>query len=118
MKIKLDENLPAALAEDLRRHGHDVDSVHDEGLSGEADSAVWAGAQHAGRFLITQDLDFADVRRFRPGSHGGLLLVRLRDPGRAALRERIRAAFESCDVSGWGGCFVVLTDHKVRVNRP
>jgi hypothetical protein len=36
-------------------------------------------AQRAGRFLVTQDLDFSDVRRFEPGSHHGLLLVRLPD---------------------------------------
>jgi hypothetical protein len=32
MRIKLDENLPAELAEDLRHLGHLVDTVTDEGL--------------------------------------------------------------------------------------
>jgi hypothetical protein len=40
MRIKLDENLPAELADDLRRLGHVVDSVTDEGLAGRADSLV------------------------------------------------------------------------------
>ncbi len=117
MKIKLDENLPVALAADLARQGHDVDTVHDEGLRGQADNTVWSAVQDAGRFLITQDLDFSDVRRFEPGTHHGLLLVRLHEPGRVALRERVRAAFESCDLAEWAGSFVVLTDHKLRVRK-
>jgi predicted nuclease of predicted toxin-antitoxin system len=31
MKIKLDENMPGDLAALLRKAGHDVDTVHDEG---------------------------------------------------------------------------------------
>lgn len=34
MKIKLDENMPVALAELLRSAGHDVETVRDENLSG------------------------------------------------------------------------------------
>ena len=69
MKLKLDENLPVSLASRLRVLDHDVDTVRDEGLTGHDDSAVWAAAQEAGRFLVTQDLDFSDVRRFAPGTH-------------------------------------------------
>ncbi len=118
MKIKLDENLPQELAGLLRQLGHEADSVADEGLTGRADSAVWAAAQRAGRFLITQDLDFSDVRRFRPGTHPGLMLVRLREPGYLALLARLRAVFATADFARWGGCLVVVSDHKVRVRRP
>jgi predicted nuclease of predicted toxin-antitoxin system len=76
MRIKLDENLPVRLAGVLVSLGHDADTVSAEGLSGRADSAVWAATQTAGRFLITQDLDFSDMRRFQPGTHGGILVVR------------------------------------------
>jgi len=118
MKIKLDENMPAALGSILLGLGHDADTVPQEGLRGSDDSAVWRAAQEADRFLVTQDLDFSDLRRYQPGSHAGLLLVRLREPGRSALALRVRAAFEGEDVESWRGCFVVLTDHKVRVRRP
>src|SRR5712691_4918538 len=40
MRVKLDENLPAELAEDLRRLGHVVDTVADEGLQGQPDPLV------------------------------------------------------------------------------
>jgi len=80
MKIKLDENLPVRLAGMLASLGHDADSVFAEGLAGSSDPVVWHAAQAAGRFFITQDLDFSDLRAYQPGTHPGILVVRLRVP--------------------------------------
>lgn len=115
MKIKLDENLPARLAGILSARGHDVHTVPDEKLSGRSDADIWRAACGEGRFLITQDLDFSDARRFRPGSHAGLLLLRLREPGAQALVAALAAISE--DIAAWEGCFVVVTENKVRVRR-
>jgi predicted nuclease of predicted toxin-antitoxin system len=85
MKIKLDENLPHRLAAVLKDLGHHVHTVHEERLVGHADAEIWQAAQRESRFLITQDLDFSDTRQFAPGSHHGILLVRLHSPSRANL---------------------------------
>ncbi len=118
MKIKLDENLPESLAAELAGMNHDADTVPQEGLAGHDDPDVWAAAQAEGRFLITQDLDFSDVRKFQPGTHHGLLLVRLPGAGRLALIQRILEVFGSEDIESWTRCFVVLSGHKLRVLRP
>lgn len=117
MKVKLDENLPLALSTVLAGLGYDVDTVIDEGLATENDDVVWNAAQQAHRLLVTQDLDFSDIRKFRPGTHCGLVLVRLRDPSRGALIERVRGVFANEAVEDWEGCFVVATEHKLRVRR-
>jgi predicted nuclease of predicted toxin-antitoxin system len=85
MRIKLDENISVRLVTALDALGHGVDSVPQEGLTGKPDPDVWSNAQECGRFLITQDLDFSEVRRYAPGTHHGLLLVRLKQPGRRAV---------------------------------
>jgi len=118
MRIKLDENLPATLQEILSSLNHDVHTTVDENLSGASDDEVWAATQKEERFLITQDLDFSDLRRFAPGSHHGILLVRLRSPDRATLATRVRQLFQSESVASWERCFVVATDRKLRVVRP
>jgi predicted nuclease of predicted toxin-antitoxin system len=82
MKIKLDENLPVRLANLLTSLEHDVHTTHEEGLDGRDDLEIWEAAQKESRFLITQDLDFSDTRRFAPGSHHGILLLRLHSPSR------------------------------------
>jgi predicted nuclease of predicted toxin-antitoxin system len=117
VKLKLDENLPQALVAALAALRHEVDNVRLEGLAGRDDPTVWQAAQETGRFLITQDLDFSDRRRFAPGTHRGLLLVRLRDAGRLALTSRITELFRSEEVESWAGCFVVLSEHKLRISR-
>jgi predicted nuclease of predicted toxin-antitoxin system len=95
MRFKLDENMPARLASVLHGRGLDVHTTVQEGLSGHPDAEVFEKAQSEGRFLITQDLDFSDARRFEPGAHAGILLVRLREPGRGSLLRRVEALFET-----------------------
>jgi predicted nuclease of predicted toxin-antitoxin system len=116
VKIKLDENLTASLAAELSALGHDADTVQQEGLKGHSGPDVWRAAQRESRFFITQDLDFSDLRRFQPGTHTGLMLVRLAQPGRVALTRRILQVFERPDADTWTGCFVVLTDVKLRIH--
>lgn len=118
MKIKLDENLPERLVAELRLLGHNVNTVRTEQLAGHRDDEVWQAAQRAGRFLITQDLDFSDLRRFTPGTHAGLLLVRLAPPGREALVARVAMLFATEPIEQWRGCLIVATDHKLHVRRP
>jgi predicted nuclease of predicted toxin-antitoxin system len=118
MKIKLDENLPASLADKLRQLGHDVDTSADEGLEGRPDSDIWQAAQATQRLLMTQDLDFSDMRRFAPGTHHGLLLVRLRNSTRAELIARISEVFERVGAEDWTHNFVVVTATKVRLRKP
>jgi predicted nuclease of predicted toxin-antitoxin system len=118
MKIKLDENLPFSLAIPLRGLGHDVHTAQDEGLTGHPDREIWEVAQNESRFLITQDLDFSDLRQFAPGSHHGILLVRLRSPSRGNLAARVAELFQTENVAGWAGCFVVATERKLRLLNP
>ena len=117
MKAKLDENLPLQIASRLRELGHDVHTTQEENLSGCDDSELWVQAQQEGRTLITQDLDFSDNRRFTAGTHHGGVLVRLHSPSRLRLVERLQEVFQGEAVSEWAGCFVVVTDQKVRVRR-
>lgn len=118
MKIKLDENLPLQLASLLEELGHDAHTVHDERLIGHEDRQIWDAAQKESRFLITQDMDFSNSQKFVPGSHHGLLLIRLRSPNRRNLVGRIVELFQKESVGEWSGCFVVATERKIRVSKP
>lgn len=117
MRFKLDENIPTGLASILGSLGHDVDTVPQEALTGRPDSMVWECAQEAERILITRDMDFADIRRYAPGTHNGILLVRLDNPSRRELIDRVGSLFLNEPVDEWHGSFVVITDRKLRVVR-
>ena len=118
MKIKLDENLPVDLLPELAALGYDVHTPLDEGLCSAPDEAVWQAAQREQRFLITQDLGFSDARHFAPGAHHGILVVRLKQPSRQALVNRIRGLFREEEATSWTRCLVIASERKVRVRRP
>lgn len=118
MKLKLDENLPVTAAKPLTACGYDVDTARDEGLGGHPDEDVWRVAQLEGRFLVTQDLDFSDTRKFVPGTHHGVLLVRLPDSEQWRVTDYLVAWLSEPEARTWNRCVVVATPNKVRVRRP
>lgn len=80
MKLLLDELYPQAIAEELRKRGFDVVSVHEiSGLEGLADEQVLERATEEGRAVVTENTaDFVPiVQRWMAESrgHGGLLLT-------------------------------------------
>lgn len=115
MKIKIDENLPTLLE---WPQGHDIDTVIQEGLAGKNDETVFECARIERRLFITQDLDFSDIRKYLPGTHFGLVLIRLADPSRETLGACLTEILESTELESWAGCFVVVSETKIRVRRP
>jgi predicted nuclease of predicted toxin-antitoxin system len=79
LRFKLDENMPRDAATRLSDEGYDVETVIGEGLGGEDDPPVLRAATDEGRILLTFDLDFADIRRYPPGTHAGIVVFRLKD---------------------------------------
>ena len=77
MLLKIDENLPAEVAERLRGAGHDALSVFEQGLGGSGDERLKGVLQDEGRALLTLDLGFADIRLHPPEEFSGVIVLRL-----------------------------------------
>lgn len=118
MQIKLDENMSIAHAEFLRQAGYDCDRVTDEGFSGADDEIVWQQACAEGRFFITLDLDFSDVRRFPPGTHPGILLLRPGSRSRQSVLNVLSRVVSEQPLETLQGCLVVADEMQTRIRRP
>ena len=118
MLLKLDENLGRSHVQLLRNAGYEADRVHDQGLSGWPDSAVWKRVCDEGRIFITLDLDFADVRRYTPGSHPGILLLRVRNRSRAAVLQVLQRVLNERRLDSLLGCLAVADEVHTRIRRP
>jgi predicted nuclease of predicted toxin-antitoxin system len=118
MLCKLDENLGRSHVELLRNAGHEADRVHDQGLSGASDGTVWERVCAEGRFFITLDLDFADVRRYPPGSHSGILLLRSRSRSRPAVLQILQRVLSERQMENLSGCLAVADETHSRIRRP
>jgi predicted nuclease of predicted toxin-antitoxin system len=118
MQVKLDENLSNTHAEFLQQAGYDCDRVTDEGLSGATDEVVWQEVCREGRFFITLDLDFADIRKFPPGSHPGILLLRPSNSGLQTVLALLIRVLNEYSLEDLRGCFVVVDERQTRIRRP
>ena len=116
--VKVDENLGAIHVQLLRTEGYAADSVRDEGLAGAPDEAVWLRVQDDDRFFVTLDLDFSDVRRFPPGSHAGVLLLRPRTTGPGAALSLLRRVLGERRLDALRGCLVVADEQRTRIRWP
>ena len=110
MKFKLDENMPMDFEVLLRELGHDVASVVDEGLQGEADPPVLRAAAHEGRILLTFDLDFADIRHYPPGTHAGIVVFRLFDRAGKHSSVQLTDCWRAVIWNGWRLDWRLLTN--------
>ncbi|WP_290880749.1 DUF5615 family PIN-like protein [Fischerella sp.] len=118
MLVKLDENMAQTHVEFLQQAGYECDRVTDEGLSGAEDEIVWQQVCAEERFFITLDLDFSDVRRFPPGTHPGILLVRPRSRSRQAVLEILSRVVSEQPLETLKSCLVVADEMQTRTRRP
>ncbi|MCS6918664.1 MAG: DUF5615 family PIN-like protein [Fimbriimonadales bacterium] len=118
MKLKLDENLPKTLAESLRALGYDALTVYEENLQGRSDADVWQAVASEQRFLITQDVEFGDLRKYPVGTHAGIMLLRLHSPDREQVERIVLEIFQREPVAHWRGGLVIVSEHRLRLVLP
>jgi len=116
-RFKVDENLPDEIAELLRSRGHDAVTVVDQGWCGLPDDELWRRVQHEVRWLVTADKEFGDIRRYRPGTHAGVLLLRSRQEGLDDYIGLATEAVRRLDFDDASGGVVVVTDRGARIRR-
>lgn len=118
MRVKVDEDLPRAAASLLRSAGEDVWTVHEQGMNGWQDQDLWRAVQAEGRFLVTGDKGFADLRSYPPGSHFGVLLLRPNRDGVGPLVDLLRGVLAAVELEALRGAIAVATPSGLRVRRP
>jgi predicted nuclease of predicted toxin-antitoxin system len=91
-RFLVDEDMPRSSAVVLRQAGHIVEDVRDVGLRGHSDREVFAYAQAQKAVFITADKGFANILRFPPGSHAGIIVVRV--PNEFPAQRVIRNYYE------------------------
>jgi hypothetical protein len=115
VKLKLDENVPVDLLDDLRAAGHDADSVYGEGLGGAHDTPLLGRLKDEGRALLTLDVRLADVRVHPPAAFAGIVPFRPRGSGRRAVIAFVRRHLPDIYPLDLAGKLVVISDTGVRI---
>ncbi len=115
MRIKVDEDLPTAVAEKLRDCGYEASTVVEQGLGGFKDPALWSIVQQEERYLLTADKGFGNIREYPPGSHRGVLLLRPDEDGIRPLLELVDQVLASFDLKDLESTLAVVTPRGIRI---
>lgn len=118
IRVKVDEDLPGQIADLLTQRGYDAATVVMQGWQGLSDEELWPRVQQEGRWLVTADKGFADLRTYPPGSHAGVLLLRLDEESRRGYLELMEAALSQLDLAEHIGAVIVVTRQGIRIRKP
>ncbi|HXV99476.1 MAG TPA: DUF5615 family PIN-like protein [Anaerolineae bacterium] len=117
MRIKVDEDLPTMVVQTLQDKGYEVSGVVEQGMGGWKDPLLWQAIQAEGRFLITADKGFADIRTYSPGSHAGVLLLRPDEDGIRPTLQLLEQVLNSFELTVLSGTVTVATPRGIRIRR-
>lgn len=70
------------------------------------------------RTFVTCDLGFGDPRAYPPGSHRGVILLRLRDQQPDNMVSVLQGLARNHDLYELAGCIVVVTEGLIRIRWP
>ena len=90
----------------------------DESLLSKPDTVVASAAKSESRILLTLDIEFADLRKYAPRTHPGIVLFRPRSLGATTVNEFVEAFVRRTHMDTLVGCVVVVDSTRVRVRQP
>lgn len=117
MRFKVDESLHGEIADLLRGQGHDALTVFDQGLRGRDDHDIADTCRSENRVLLSIDLDFSNILMFPPENYPGLIVLRLRKKGRAAVRRVVTRVMDHLNKEPLEGRLWIVDEHRIRIHR-
>ena len=117
VSIKVDEDLPSLTADLFNARGHQAMTVLQQGWQGSSDDVLWTRVQAEGRWFITADKGFGDLRKHPPGSHAGVILLRSSEQSRRAYVDLASTVVDRLDFDEIAGGRVVVKQRGVRIRR-
>ncbi|MBW2591137.1 MAG: DUF5615 family PIN-like protein [Deltaproteobacteria bacterium] len=107
MKIFVDENIPLITVRELSEQGFDVIDIRGTDDRGITDENLWQKVQNEKCLLITTDKGFSS---HRDEVHYGILIIRLRQPTRIKIHQRVMQSLKKYSEKEWSGLMVVMRD--------
>jgi len=117
VRFLADMGVAVRAAEWLRRAGHDVVHLRDEGPHRLPDTEVFAKAARERRILVTFDLDFGEIVAVSGDRNVSVVLLRLHDTRTAHVIERLAKVLDHGGKALEAGAVVVVEESRHRVRR-
>ena len=119
LRILLDQNVPLAIGEWLRKQQPSwrVDHVNELGFAGKSDEFLYSWAQDNHCLIITFDEHFADARFYPLGRHYGVVRLRIWPTTITATIEGLSRLLENVPASNWSHSLIIIDNNKIRLRK-
>ncbi|MEW5956134.1 MAG: DUF5615 family PIN-like protein [Chloroflexota bacterium] len=117
MKLFADECVYHITVKALRSWGHDVVTTQELNLVGKADKLQLEAAISQGRVLITNDLDFSNIRRYPPAHHSGIVVLKIRPRVLNQVHTVLKRLLDSTSQESLQQTLVIVDRNKYRLRQ-
>lgn len=116
MNIFVDENIPSMTVRELIKLGHNIIDIRGSDKKGMIDDDIWKFCQEEKRLLITTDKGFAQKRH---ENHYGILIIRLKQPNKLKIHQKVMQAINRFKEEKWNGLTVIMQDlfHTISISK-
>ena len=113
----VDEDLPASLVAELRNQRYQAEHIYDAGLQGHSDEDVFQYAQTHQQAIITNDLDFSNIKQYTPPHHGIIVLRLANSVPPAQRNHHVLQAIQQLQGQQLENTLVIVELQRIRVRR-
>lgn len=117
MRFLSDVGISRSTTEELRRRGHHVLHLREEGLHRLPDDTILELAQREQRVVLTFDLDFGDLLAAGAHTLPSVVIFRLQDQTPASVTPRLLNLVDERQTELEAGAIVIVEDQRYRLRR-
>lgn len=118
-KWLLDQNIPESIAPWLEELNLGLSAIHVNNLSmaKASDAAIFEIAQKEQYLILTFDEDFADRRIYPPGSHYGIIRLRVWPTTIEEIQSALLRLLNQFSIQELYGALVIIDRSRIRVRQ-
>ena len=114
----IDEDLPRSLKSELIKRGYNAIDVRDVGLRGQSDDKIYKYAQKNRMILLTADLGFSNLIRFKLKLNCGIVIVRFpNEITTKLLNENLVKSLSGLDKNDFAGNLIIVEPGRIRLHK-
>lgn len=117
MNFLTDANVYKAFVKNLRSLGHDVLDIKEQGLERSSDAEIFTLAHREKRILISMDKDFSSIIHYPPGTHYGIIVVKLYRITILEATNIFIRAIQNLNIDDINSNIIIISRNKTRIRR-